>query len=87
MITKDATAPFRYLSFALALNIGHSPYPCSEQRREGAYFNHAKNLIGDPLNKVQFSKEDLSIHSFMALYLIETGRWKDAYIRVGYAMR
>jgi hypothetical protein len=85
---------FYHVCFALASSIA-SPtdstsfgQPEQQQHCVGeAYFKRARVLIGNPLDTVRFTLEDVSVLSLMAFYLIEINRRDAAYTYLGFAVR
>lgn len=83
---------FYHVCFALASSIASPTGPTSfgqpEQHCAGeAYFKRARVLIGNPLDTVRFTLEDVSVLSLMAFYLIEINRRDAAYVYLGLAVR
>lgn len=89
MTTEDT---FRYLAFhhvcfALASSVDHISFRHSEQHTSEAYFKRARVLLGNPLDTVRFTRDDVSVLSLMAFYLIELNRRDAAYMYLGLAVR
>jgi hypothetical protein len=89
MTTEDS---FRYLAFhhvcfALASSVGHTSFRHSEQHAGEAYFKRARVLIGNPLDTVRFTLNDVPVLSLMAFYLIELNRRDAAFMYLGLAVR
>ncbi|KAL5119392.1 hypothetical protein ACEQ8H_002661 [Pleosporales sp. CAS-2024a] len=78
---------FHHVCFALASSIGHKSYRHSEQHTGEAYFKRARVLLGNPLDFVRSTLDDVPVLTLMAFYLIEINRRDAAYIYLGIAVR
>jgi len=66
---------FYHVCFALATAIGHS----SDPQMGEACFKRARELIGNPMETVNFNLADVPALTLMAFYLIEVNRRDAAY--------
>jgi hypothetical protein len=84
---------FYHVCFALASSIASPTDSASFGQPEQqdcvgvAYFKRARMLIGNPLDNVRFTLDDVSVFSLMAFYLIEINRRDAAYVYLGLAVR
>ncbi|KAH3938420.1 hypothetical protein HBH98_252650 [Parastagonospora nodorum] len=86
VITSEQHAS-HYVYIALALVMGFGRSNMSEEQTMDAYFSRARDLLGDPLERVEWSKDDMSTLSLMAFYYIERNQLEEAYSYVGMALR
>jgi hypothetical protein len=73
---------FYHVCFALATSIGHPSFRRSDQHAGEAYFKRARKLLGNPLDTVRFTLEDVPVLTLMGFYLIELNRRDAAYVYV-----
>jgi hypothetical protein len=76
-----------YVCIALALVMGRDRYRLNEKQTSDAYVSRAIDLLGNPLERVQWSPDDVSTLNLMAFYYIERNQLKDAYTCAGMALR
>lgn len=74
---------FYHVCFALAATISDRD---TEKHTGVAYFTRARTLIGNPLDTVQFTVDDVPVLTLMGFYLIELNRRDTAYIYVSMAI-
>jgi hypothetical protein len=89
MTTDDSfrSLAFHHVCFALVSTVGHTSFRHSDQHTGEAFFKRARVLIGNPLDTVRFTFEDVPVLSLMAFYLIELNRRDAAYMYLGLAVR
>jgi hypothetical protein len=87
MTTDDThrSLAFYHVCFALATSIGHPALRRSDQHAGEAYFKRARKLIGNPLDTVRFTLDDVPVLTLMGFYLIELNRRDAAYVYVSRA--
>jgi hypothetical protein len=87
-ITTDDThrgLAFYHVCFALATSVGHPSLRRSDQHAGEAYFKRARKLLGNPLDTVRFTLDDVPVLTLMGFYLIEMNRRDAAYVHVSRA--
>jgi len=73
---------FYHVCFALATSFGHQSSRRSDQHAGEAYFKRARKLLGNPLDTVRFTLDDVPVLTLMGFYLIELNRRDAAYVYV-----
>ncbi|KAI4673057.1 uncharacterized protein J4E78_001562 [Alternaria triticimaculans] len=77
---------FYHVCFALATSFGHQSSRRSDQHAGEAYFKRARKLLGNPLDTVRFTLDDVPVLTLMGFYLIELNRRDAAYVYVSLAI-
>ncbi len=89
MTTEDSFRhlAFHHVCFALASSIGPASFRRSEHHTSEAYFMlRARKLLGNPLDTVRFTLDDVPVLTLMGFYLIELNRRDAAYMYVSLAV-
>ncbi|KAF1846167.1 uncharacterized protein K460DRAFT_406389 [Cucurbitaria berberidis CBS 394.84] len=88
MTTDDThrNLAFYHVCFALASSVGHTPFRYTEQHAGEAYFTRARKLLGNPLDNVRYTLDDVPVLALMGFYLIELNRRDTAYMYVSLAV-
>lgn len=84
MTTEDThrRLAFYHVCFALATSVDHAAFHRSDQHAGGAFFKRARKLLGNPLDTVRFTLDDVPVLTLMGFYLIELNRRDSAYVYV-----
>lgn len=77
---------FYHVCFALATSVDHAAFHRSDQHAGGAFFKRARKLLGNPLDTVRFTLDDVPVLTLMGFYLIELNRRDSAYVYVSLAI-
>ncbi|KAL6704439.1 hypothetical protein ACN47E_008183 [Coniothyrium glycines] len=87
MTTDDTfrNLAFYHVCFALAATNRQPSFEYPERSTE-AFFNRARRLLGNPLDSVLFTLDDVGVLALMGFYLIEMNRRDAAYMYVSVAI-
>ncbi|KAG9194372.1 hypothetical protein G6011_04407 [Alternaria panax] len=77
---------FYHVCFALATSVDHPALLRSDRHAAGAFFKRARKLLGNPLDTVRFTLDDVPVLTLMGFYLIELNRRDSAYVYVSLAI-
>jgi hypothetical protein len=76
---------FHHAALAMACQVANPALPQSDHQTGEAYFQRAKDLLGNPLNIMRFTLSDVSALALMGYYLIELNRRDAAYLCISLA--